>query len=392
MNLQVLTDVTSPNVADVRIDTDREVPAVYFAADPHGGPEACWFAFRIACDESLGPVRLVLQHATNLLGASPPESVRPVARHADADRDGPEAGWTRLDGARRVELDDGRLWYEWTIDRVDRSVEVAACYPYGLAELDELVGQTNGFWRRDAIGLSQRGRPLTRLWNDPGTDDEDARKPGLYLLARQHAGETPGGWVLDGFLRRLAGQGRDDLTVWAVPLTNVDGVVEGDYGKDNFPYDLNRAWGRPPMRHETLVMQRDVGLWARRSRPACLIDFHAPGLADTHGVYAFGLDYEDPLRAERYARYVEAMRTSLGELARAADEFDRRARYASRWSTPWFAQYAKACGQVGFSVEVPYQAAGETIFTRALYRQAGERMADAVADVAVGEEGASRVR
>jgi hypothetical protein len=385
MTLQVLTDVPSPNVADVQIDAEGEVPTVSFAADPHGGPEACWFAFRIACDESAGPVRLVLKHATNLLGASPAESVRPVIRHADADRDGPEEGWTRLDGAKRVELDDGRLWYEWTLQRVYPSVEVAACYPYGPAEMDELIQQTGGYWRSDAVGLSQGGRPLVRLSNDPGSNDPEQRKAGLYLLARQHAGETPGGWVLDGFLRRLADQGRDDLLVWAVPLANVDGVVQGDYGKDNFPYDLNRAWGNPPMRHETLVMQRDASLWARRSRPACLIDFHAPGLADTQGVYAFGLDYEDPLRAERYSRYVQAMHASLGELARAEGEFDRRARYASRWSTPWSAQYARSRGQVGFSIEVPYQAAGETVFTRALYRQAGARMADAVADVAVEE-------
>ena len=42
----------------------------------------------------------------------------------------------------------------------------------------------------------------------------------------------------------------------------LDDVLSGAYGKDPFPHDLNRAWGDPPMRHETLVMRHDIRRWA----------------------------------------------------------------------------------------------------------------------------------
>jgi predicted deacylase len=278
-----------------------------------------------------------------------------------------------MGGGRPVELEDGRVWCEWIVDFPCPSAEVAACYPYATKAVTRLVSETGGYWRSDTIGVSQQGRPLTRLSNHTGAEEQSERKPGLYLVARQHSGETPGSWVLDGLLRELARTDESRYLVWTVPLTNIDGVVQGDYGKDNYPYDLNRAWGHPPMRHETLVFQRDFRLFRRRCVPVALIDFHAPGLADSDGAFAFGLDYEDPLRRNRQHRLLQVLGDALGSLA--CDEFDRRAAYASRWNTPWAAEFAKSRGCIGFSIETPYQAAGDRVFTQELYREAGALIA-----------------
>lgn len=378
MQLQLRDDVPLGNVTDVEIDQAGAVPEVRFAAHPHGGPEACWFAFRLTCDRP-GPVRLILKHPQNLLGAKPGPNIRPVYRHGRQERpETEEGGWRRLDGAEVIELPDGRAQLAWTIENAAPHVDVAACYPYGPADVEALVAQTEGYWVSETIGVSQQGRAMVRLRNGPGTEVEVEKKPSIYVIARQHSGETPGSWVLDGFLRRLAEMHCGELLVWAVPLTNIDGVVQGDYGKDNFPYDLNRAWGHPPMRHETLVMQRDYALLSRRSLAAMLIDFHAPGLADSKGIYAFGLDYDDTPRRELQRSVIGRIGQELGPLA--DEHFEHRATYASRWETPWAAEFVKARGQVGFSIETPYQGAGEQVFTRALYRQAGQSVADAVVE------------
>jgi hypothetical protein len=254
---------------------------------------------------------------------------------------------------------------------------VAYCYPYGLPDVETLVRETGGYWHVDSIGVSQGGRSLLRLSNDCGQVDD--RRPGLYLLARQHAGETPGSWVLDGFMRHVADLGDAGPMVWAVPLTNVDGVVGGDYGKDNFPYDLNRAWGRPPMRHEVLVLQADMRRWAERCRPALVLDMHAPGACETSGIYCY---LPDPTEHSAFHQealvWSTAIRSALTSQY-AAESFERVARYASRWETPRCTGYCWSRYSVcGLSIETPYAMVGEVVLTCERYREAGARIAAAV--------------
>jgi hypothetical protein len=270
MALSVDSDIPFGNVCDVTIVTVDGVPEIRFAPDPHGGPECLWFCFRLVAQPktvscaaggqegaplaSNAKVRLTLQNPDNMLGGHQPQFMRPVVRY-----DGGEH-WQRLGQAQVQELPDGRLYISWLVDAPQRTLDVAYCYPYGRAEVEALVRDTGGYWQVDTIGVSQEARPLLRLSNDYGdgrtASAGEGKRPGFYVTARQHSGETPGSWVLDGFLRHIASLGEHAPLVWAVPLAHMDGVENGDYGKDGFPYDLNRAWGRPPMRHEVLVYQR----------------------------------------------------------------------------------------------------------------------------------------
>ena len=79
-------------------------------------------------------------------------------------------------------------------------------------------------------------------------------------------------------------------------------------------YDLNRAWGTPPMRHETLVMKRDCLLWAGRCRPALCLDFHAPGASEGGGCYFFvpGPD-AFPEQHQDAQEWTDALASAMGE-------------------------------------------------------------------------------
>ncbi len=384
MHMIVDTKIVHGNACDIEVREEGNTAVVEFAADPHGGPECLWFCFRLKRGEGepeppVGKVRLVLKHFGNILGGSDPSAIRPVARYAGDE-------WQRLEPGTAENLPDGRVQAHWTIELPTSYVDVALCYPYGCTELGELVSATDGFWRCDTIGVSQAARPILRLSNDYGAIDGD--RPGLYLIARQHSGETPGSWVLDGFLRQIATLGDDAPLVWAVPLSNIDGVEQGDYGKDNFPYDLNRAWGHPPMRHETLIVQRDMRRWQKRCRPVLGIDFHAPGACETDGMYMYLPAPENyPTEHERADKWTARLGEALTHQF-AAEPANRVARYRSRWETPGFVGYC--CGELklcALTIETPYTSAGTTLFTREAYRQAGERLAAAVAEhVARGPE------
>ena len=374
MTLHLSADVPFGNACDVEIVESGGVTEVSFAPDPHGGPEVMWFAFRLERSGGApgGRIRLKLKNMANILGGDNARNMRPVAAAAGAS-------WQRLDEGRAEGLEDGRVNVSWEIDAPAEFIDVAWCYPYGPGEMEALVRETGGFYHADTIGVSQAGRPVVRLSNSPGAEGSD--RTGLYLVARQHSGETPGSWVLDGFLRHMASLGDDAPLVWAVPLSNIDGVVGGDYGKDNFPYDLNRAWGRPAMRHETLVIRRDMERWKARCRAALALDFHAPGACEAEGIYAFLVKPEDSARCFRTSKqWAERFAEALGE-DYAAPDFARLARYGSRWETPGFTHFcARELDVCGFSLETPYalSAGGRVLLSQACYREAGERLAAAV--------------
>ncbi len=373
MNLVVDTSIPYGNACDVSVTQGSAGWTVAFAADPHGGPETLWFAFRLrredGADLPIGSVNLVLRHFGNMLGKARAETIRPVFRLAGED-------WDRFGVGCTETLPDGQPQATWTLDVPAAYVDVAICYPYGMPEVEALVRESGGYWRADTIGVSQGARPLVRLSNSLGTPGSD--RPGLYVVGRQHSGETPGSWVLDGFLREIASHGEKAPLVWAVPLTNIDGVEQGDYGKDNFPYDLNRAWGRPAMRHEVLVFQRDVERWRHRCQPALALDFHAPGMAEADGCYFFLPNPRAyPAVEEATRRWVAWIHESL-TADYCAKDFGRVATYASRWESPTFSGYFADSGVCGLSMETPYSQIGQKVLTRPEYREIGRRVARGV--------------
>ena len=364
------------NVCDVEITEQARPAEVKFSPSPHGGPETMWFCFRIVRQGGSAlpaTIRLILKNSTNMLGGGSrdPSTMRPVVRDSRHD-------WRRLDAPRVQLLPDGRRLLSWNVKAGGKYLEVAWCYPYGPVEVDALVAQSKKRWRKDTIGVSQGSRPIIRLANEYGR--EGSRRPGLYLIARQHSGETPGSWVLEGFLQRIAQAGRAAPLVWAVPLSNIDGVMGGDYGKDNFPCDLNRAWpwNTPAMRHETRVIGDDIRRWSRRCRPALAIDFHAPGACEADGIYAFLHNPEQFVVQHRQSReWMAAMASSLGTLAKK-DPF-LVIRYKSRWETPSFAScIAGEIGVPALCVETPYAFCRRKLMTRGDYIRAGGKMAQAV--------------
>jgi hypothetical protein len=138
------------------------------------------------------------------------------------------------------------------------------------------------------------------------------------MIARQHAGETPGAWILDGMLEHFSRNPNNRLLIWSIPFADIDGVEGGYYGKDRFPYDLNRAWGHPPIGAE------------------------------------LGPDY-------------------------ASGEFRRVITYASRWETPTFADYAQRDLNISaLALETPYTLCGKTLMSQKQFREAGHRIARAI--------------
>jgi len=366
MPLTIRTTLSHANVADAEVIKIDGKPCVAFAASAHGGTERLWFCFRIANGKALqktrGPVMLLLKHCESMLGGGRPENIQPVIRFGQSD-------WQRLDPGKPAPTEDGRLGAWWQIEAPDVYADIAACYPYGMRELNQLLHELGGRYRADAIGLSQGDRHLMRLSNDLG--EPNGNRPGIYCIARQHAGETPASWVLDGLLRHLATLGERGPLIWTAPLADIDGIEQGDDGKTHPAGDMYYAWTGEHRRHESSVFLQDVTRWADRCAPKLILDLQAPTLGETGGVFAFADGQPDAAQSD----WIVAMQRGLGE--DAADPFARV--LAGPWpDARQVLQQQAACPAI--TLKVPYARIGERVLTVQRYREIGARLAATIVD------------
>ncbi|MDD2302802.1 MAG: hypothetical protein PHG30_09590 [Eubacteriales bacterium] len=367
--LKLIDDLPGMNVCSTTLRLEGDVNVVEFTPSPGGGLERLWFYFALANIGSGGiprTTRLILKNINTMLGGESGD-FQPVIRYSGRE-------WQRLPHAGIITRGDGYISMSWEIKTPAEAVEIAFCYPYGHDELERLLADTGGYWHGDEIGVSSAGLPLLRLSNNYGS--QTARTHGYYLVTRQHAMETSGAWVLDGIMRRLA-ETVVDFPVWVVPCANPDDAAAGHYGKNPFPWDINRAWGpHAPMRHEAATIIHDLKMWrAQVAADSMIIDLHSPG-ADEKGLYVFTHRYippEWPVHAQ-----LEKLEQRLG--AFASSQFFCHADYQqySAWGDCWnLGQYATHTLEMPqFTLETSYyHAAGHTLELTD-YRRIGEILAD----------------
>lgn len=377
MALKIYDRFPGANVRVLGIQTSGPSPEIIFSPDPKGGTEALWFDFRLhdpdATDESTPETLTVTMcFFETLLGGSDPSTIRPALQE-----DG--KNWVRLKPPSVHTDPDGQSQLSWNIPYPLKVAEFAFCLPYGSDELAIARKHCRGYWQESGIGLTQDGRVLSRLSNGILKGCDACANPrGLYILARQHAGETPGSWVMDGMLDAFSRAKPVNWCIWLVPFANLDDVVRGAYGKDPFPYDLNRAWGNPPMRHETLVLQRDMRRWAQRCNPELVLDLHAPGASEHAGVYAFTKQSDDVEWEKSNHAWANIFKQALFP-DYGIEDFARTASYPSRWGTPRLADFVEASLHCcALSLEIPYALIGTTVLLQKHYREIGQRLARAI--------------
>ncbi|HMO52765.1 MAG TPA: hypothetical protein PKA21_16785 [Kiritimatiellia bacterium] len=372
MSLSVSTRFPGGNAAGVSIQQRDGYPEIRFASDPCGGAEALWFYFRIEESnpdpERHSKIRLTWTLIDNVTGGDAPAVCVPVSS-------APGHTWTRLKQGEESRNAEGLRELSWWLPHPAPSAEVAFCFPYGKPELDNAVEKSRDFWHSAPIGISQGGRTLTRVFNTMGTSS--AQQPGVFVIARQHAGETPASWVLDGLLRQWAVNRKGGYVIWTVPLADIDGIEWGWYGRENLPYDLERAWSDPPLRHEALAIRNDVLRWRARCKPILALDLHATGAFEKDGVYAYASASGEPTAAEE-TKWCNLIKNEL-KADYAAPDFQRVDDRLSRSVAPAFVAWIRReLGIAALRIQAPYGQIGGQALTQKSYREIGQRLAQAV--------------
>lgn len=145
-------------------------------------------------------------------------------------------------------LENGCLKIEHT--PLADSVYYAYFEPYSYEQHLNLLGeaQGSGLCRIEDLGSTAEGRDINLLTigNQAASDIK------IWIIARQHPGESMAQWLAEGFLNRLldfqdaASRALLDVaTVYIVPNMNPDGTVRGNLRTNAAGANLNREWLAP---------------------------------------------------------------------------------------------------------------------------------------------------
>jgi murein tripeptide amidase MpaA len=166
-----------------------------------------------------------------------------------------------FDGYRAAASYDRRRWFRvpttfdgeaLTIEHTPRTDDVVYAYfaPYPWARHQRLIKRAArvGWAEAEVLGRSVEGREMTLLtFGEPAPE-----KLSIWVIARQHPGETMAEWFAEGLVERLLDD--DDEVVQAllrravirvVPGMNPDGGVHGNLRANAAGMNLNRAWKDP---------------------------------------------------------------------------------------------------------------------------------------------------
>lgn len=226
------------------------------------------------------------------------------------------ASYDRLDWFRVPTSYDGeRLTIEHTPEC--DTIYYAYFEPYDESRHDVVLGhlQQHPLAELTDLGQSIEGRPMELL----RLGDGDAAKPKIWIIARQHPGETMAEWFVEGLLGRLTGQGDwagDDTlgetllsaaTFYIVPNMNPDGSALGNLRTNAVGANLNREWMNPDLaRSPEVKVVRDA---MHRTGVDMFFDIH--GDESLPYVFVAGSEMlpdftED--QAKRQAAFIEAFK------------------------------------------------------------------------------------
>jgi murein tripeptide amidase MpaA len=202
-----------------------------------------WFHFRIQGAAGV-PLTLRFTNAASCAYTKGWEQYQAVASH---DRQ----NWQRVD----TTYDGAVMTVRLTPDT--NSVYLAYFEPYSWERHLDLIGSAAAcehvLVERLGATLDGRDLDLLRITDDASTVPEAERRK-IWLIARQHPGETMAEWFVEGFLERLFDA--DDpvarvllarCVFYVVPNMNPDGSVRGNLRTNAAGANLNREWLEPAM-------------------------------------------------------------------------------------------------------------------------------------------------
>jgi murein tripeptide amidase MpaA len=199
--------------------------------------------------------------------------------------------WCRID----TEFDGQVMTVNVTPDA--QCVYFAYFEPYSQERHLDLLGSSScsGHVTQEWLGSTLDGRDITLLQITHAQSAAPlVHKKKVWLIARQHPGESMAEWFVEGFLERLLDDADpvarvllDKCVFYVVPNMNPDGAVRGNLRTNAAGANLNREWAEPSLDHSPEVF------WVRKKMLEVGVDLNLDAHGDEGLPYNFVVGTED---------------------------------------------------------------------------------------------------
>lgn len=224
-----------------------------------------WFYF-ILEGENHSAIKIIIK---NVVASSYPaawENYQVCIRHDGAD------SWHTVN----TKLEHNDLVF--TINLNNSKCEIAYFIPYTLKQhqnLNERFSSLNVCKNQFAV-LANNKVAVQGFYLS--SDETRNRKNNIWIIARQHSGESIVGWFMEGILETLESNSnlsREILNKYnlvIVPNANPAGVNEGNHRTNATGYDLNRSWLNPDP--SSCPEISTIIEWMHLHQPKLVLDIH----------------------------------------------------------------------------------------------------------------------
>ncbi len=204
--------------------------------------------------------------------------------------------------------------------------------------------------------VSERGRAVPYIDTEKGD--------GVILLtARHHACESTGSYVLEGVLGDIISRFGNRYRIICVPFVDLDGVIDGDQGKNRNGHDHNRDYiAEETPKYASTAAIRQI---CDTLKPRYAFDFHSPWHWSGHNDTLF-IPIKHYSILENIKGFSELFEKSLSTDAlphSASDDLLPDVEWNTH-GTPCFGTYTGNAGaELAFTLETPYFKANGTNFS-----------------------------
>lgn len=205
-----------------------------------------WFYYRVSNVQDV-PLTMSILNAGSAAYIGGWEGYQAMASYDQED-------WFRVE----TQYEDGQLVINHT--PLNDSVYYAYFTPYTLDRHQQVISQfqCDPNCSLTVLGQSLQGRDIDLL----RVGEDDGNKKRVWIIARQHPGESMAEWFAEGFLLRLLDE--DDAlsesllsqcVFYVVPNMNPDGSTLGNLRTNAAGVNLNRVWGLADLETSPEVFQ-----------------------------------------------------------------------------------------------------------------------------------------
>jgi hypothetical protein len=241
--------------------------------------------------------------------------------------------------------------------------------PYTQVDLDKFLA-ANPEIKSETLAMTTENREVQLL-----SVISEQSKCNVLLTARHHACEVTASFVLEGIFEYWLSDPdlRKSIDLRAVPFADIDGVCNGDQGKNRAPHDHNRDYG-PFIYAMPKALISKMSEWPRT---AVSLDLHNPYLKETEIYFVGARKGQDQI--DSFTKILKKNQSGPLCYDAAAD-----IPFGTGWNTNAHglgnSSYLRDnhLSDMAATIEIPYAQAGEIIITPENLRAFGHDLARSI--------------